>query len=133
MKKRVVLAIVCALVLGACSGSGGEDTTTTQPSTSTTASPQTSSSPSDSGGDEATVTIADFAFSGPASVEVGTTVTVVNEDSFGHTWTAEGGVWDSGTLSQGDSFEFTFEEPGEYDYFCAIHPAQMTGTIIVEG
>ncbi|MBD8506248.1 cupredoxin family copper-binding protein [Hoyosella sp. G463] len=30
-----------------------------------------------------------------------------------------------------DSWSFTFTEPGEYPYFCSIHP-QMTGTVIVE-
>ncbi|WP_278313257.1 cupredoxin domain-containing protein [Lolliginicoccus levis] len=30
-----------------------------------------------------------------------------------------------------DSWSFTFTEPGEYSYFCSIHP-QMTGTVTVE-
>jgi len=36
----------------------------------------------------------------------------------------------SGTLATGDSFTFTFDEPGTYTYFCELHP-QMTGTIVV--
>lgn len=126
VRTRVLLAIGLGLVMAACSGTGDADNATTQPAGATTAAPSGSS------GDEASITIDNFAFSAPSTVAVGTTVTVTNEDSFGHTWTAEGGVWDSGTLSEGDSFEFTFDEPGEYAYFCKIHPAQMTGTITVE-
>lgn len=129
MRKSVGLVFALALLLGACGGSEEGDAT----GEPTTTSPQTTAASSDSGETEASITIANFAFSGPATVEAGTTVTVTNEDTFGHTWTAEGGAWDSGTLAQGDSFEFTFDEPGEYSYFCTIHPAQMTGTITVEG
>jgi plastocyanin len=35
-------------------------------------------------------------------------------------------------LSSGATFEFTFDEPGTYPYFCSIHPS-MTGTVEVTG
>ena len=40
----------------------------------------------------------------------------------------------SETLSQGDTFSFTFEEPGTYYYECTIHAsmATMHATVIVE-
>ena len=63
---------------------------------------------------------------------MGATVTAVNQDGVSHTWTSDDDVWDSGGLASGESFEFTFDEPGEFSYFCSIHP-QMTGTITVEG
>jgi plastocyanin len=110
----VVLAL--GALVAACSGSGTD----------------TTSAPEDGGGAAAEITIADFAFSGASSVSVGDTVEVTNDDSVGHTWTAEEGEFDSGTLNSGDTFEFTFEEAGEFDYFCQIHP-NMTGTITVEG
>lgn len=100
-------------VLAACSGSDAGSTTVAE-----------------SGG-EAEISIADFDFSGPGTVSVGDTVTVTNEDAVGHTWTEVDGEFDSGNLAQGDSFEFTFEEPGEYEFFCSVHP-EMTGTITVE-
>ena len=31
-----------------------------------------------------------------------------------------------------EAFSFTFSTPGEYYYFCSLHP-HMTGTIVVEG
>ena len=38
-----------------------------------------------------------------------------------------------GALENGDEFSVTFEEPGEYDYFCIPHEqAGMIGTIYVE-
>jgi plastocyanin len=108
-----VLLVVGILVV-ACSDSGGDTATTA------------------SSGPDATITIADFAFDAPATVAVGDTVEVVNEDTTGHTWTATGGEFDSGSLATGDTFDFTFEEAGEFDYFCSIHP-DMTGSITVEG
>jgi hypothetical protein len=40
-------------------------------------------------------------------------------------------LWDSGTLYPGDSFEFTFTEPGEYLYYCTFHPTTQRGLIRV--
>lgn len=79
-----------------------------------------------------TITIADFAFGGVTEVAVGTTVIVTNADGAPHTWTADDGSFDAGTLNQGDSFEFTFTEAGEFTYHCNIHPS-MIGKIVVTG
>lgn len=79
------------------------------------------------------ITIADFAFS-PQTIEipVGTTVTWTNNDVTQHTATAKDGTWDSGILGQGDTFSFTFDTAGTYDYICSLHP-NMTGQIVVTG
>ena len=38
-----------------------------------------------------------------------------------------------GGLDSGDTFEHTFEVPGEYDYYCIPHEAAgMVGTVVVE-
>ena len=34
-------------------------------------------------------------------------------------------------MQPGESFSFTFEEEGTFDYFCEIHP-QMEGSVVVE-
>ncbi len=87
---------------------------------------------------EATVTIVNFAFdSAELTVAPGTTITWTNEDGAPHTVTADDGAFDSGNMNTGDTFSFTFEEPGTYPYFCAYHGGPggsgMAATIIVEG
>ncbi|MBD3219302.1 MAG: T9SS type A sorting domain-containing protein [candidate division Zixibacteria bacterium] len=77
------------------------------------------------------VTIVDFAFDPQnLEIEIGTTVQWTNFDGATHTTTANDGTWDSGNLSQGESFSFTFNETGTFDYICDIHPF-MTGTVEV--
>lgn len=88
------------------------------------------------------------------TVEAGTTVTFINTSSHTHTVTAfedatpdSVGFWSTGDfdseeaavrawnknggggLAQGEEFEFTFEEPESYPYFCIPHyrPEQGTG------
>lgn len=51
-----------------------------------------------------------------------------NDDSSSHTVTSgniiEGpnGIFDSGLIRSGETFSVKFEESGNYDYFCMIHP-----------
>jgi plastocyanin len=82
------------------------------------------------------VNIQNFAFDPPnITVAPGTTVTWTNNDSAPHTVTATdpAGAFDSGTLQPGQSYSFTFTQPGTtYAYYCAIHPS-MTGTVTVAG
>jgi plastocyanin len=60
------------------------------------------------------------------------TVTSGRVEQTGGTATAKpDGRFDSGNLSKGQTFQFSFAEPGEYPFFCAIHPATMTGTVTV--
>ena len=79
----------------------------------------------------ASVDIADFAF-GPNSVTItaGGSVTWTNSDSAPHTATGDGGSFDTGTIDTGESASITFDTPGTYTYFCAIHP-DMTATVVV--
>jgi plastocyanin len=127
--RSLLLALAIAVILAACGSGAGDTTTTGAPATTT----QPESTTISEGGAEASISISDFLFSAPASIAVGTTVTVVNNDDISHTWTSEDDVFDSGSLGQGDTFEFTFEEPGDYAFFCKFHQSQMTGSIAVEG
>ena len=70
-------------------------------------------------------------------ISVGTTVMWENVDSTIHTATSGNpedgadGVFDTEFLSTGDTFEFTFTETGNHDYYCTLHP-WMIGTVNVE-
>ncbi len=64
-------------------------------------------------------------------VNVGTTVTWTNEDTVIHTVTAEDGSFDSGFLREGDTWSYTFQEPGEFEYLCTPHP-WMRAKVIVQ-
>ncbi len=67
------------------------------------------------------------------NINQGTTVTWTNLDSSAHTSTSDPASteqWDSGTLSQGDTFSHTFNRVGTFTYHCQIHPS-MTATINV--
>lgn len=68
----------------------------------------------------------------PAVVEVdaGTTVTWTNDDDFPHNVHLLDGSDRTEDLPIGESASIAFEEPGEIDYECSLHP-QMRGTVIV--
>lgn len=81
-----------------------------------------------------TVTIRDFAYSPAAiKVKVGTKVTWTNQDSVSHTITADepsSDAPDSQLLSKGESYSFTFNKAGTYNYHCQLHP-YMKATVVV--
>ena len=66
------------------------------------------------------------------TVEAGTTVTWTNEDpGMIHTVTSVDGTFDSGFLNEGDTWSYTFDDPGEFEYLCTPHP-WMRAKVIVE-
>ncbi len=69
-------------------------------------------------------------------IEKGKQVTWVNEDSAFHSVTSgfyetPTELFDSGHLDPYESYTFTFDELGTFDYFCTLHP-WMKGQVIVE-
>ena len=81
-----------------------------------------------------TVEIANFEFK-PETVTVkkGTTVTWTNNDSTAHTVTPDEESDEfkgSELLSQGQTYEVTFNTPGTFSYHCEPHP-QMKATVVV--
>lgn len=68
---------------------------------------------------------------GVRTVPVGTTVRWTNTEQLVHTVTSDAGLWDSGTLEDGQHFSYTFKTPGTYAYHDALHPS-MRGTVIVQ-
>lgn len=90
--------------------------------------------PSSSGGAGATVTtnIVNYTFI-PITVPRNTRVVWLNQDIEDHTVTSSENPprFDSDTFAPGKSFEYTFTEPGTYNYFCRVHNG-MTGVVIVQ-
>ncbi len=41
-------------------------------------------------------------------------------------------LWDSGIMSNGGTFQHTFDQAGTFLYLCNVHPAQMRGEIVVQ-
>lgn len=77
------------------------------------------------------ITIADFDFSGDTQVAPGAAIEVTNLDGATHTLTSNDDAFDTGRLAQDDSATITApDEPGEYSFFCEIHPS-MRGTLVV--
>lgn len=74
------------------------------------------------------------------TVRAGDTVTWTNNGDAIHNAVSNDGTpatFDSGNVLVGESFSFTFTEPGTYDYSCTFHssgnpPTGMVGTITVE-
>lgn len=81
--------------------------------------------------EEAKVGIDNFAFT-PAELTVkpGATVVFENHDDIPHLVVAVDGKYRSKALDTNDRFSVTFDKPGEYAYFCGLHP-HMKGKIIV--
>jgi plastocyanin len=65
------------------------------------------------------------------SISAGTTVRWTNYDNDLHSVTENNGLFDSGRFSQGQSWQYTFNTPGTYTYFCTVHGQFMTGTVNV--
>src|SRR5918997_6980143 len=80
-----------------------------------------------------TVDIRDHAFN-PAQLNVapGTTVRFVNNDTEPHTATADNGLFDTGVLQPGSSFDVFLDGSGTVAYHCELHP-DMEGTVVVGG
>ncbi len=58
------------------------------------------------------------------------TVTWTNQDLITHNIISNTGVFDSGDLSPGQTYTFTFTQAGTYPYYCSYHP--MSGLVIVK-
>jgi plastocyanin len=86
-----------------------------------------------------TVSIRNFAFPLELAVQPGEAVTWVNEDgAVPHNVVAgspgspnTGQAFASPVLQAGQTFTFTFEQPGTFDYFCSLHP-NMRGAVVVK-
>jgi plastocyanin len=126
----VTRMISIAALAGALSCSNNSGSNLMTPSTPST--PPATPLPAGS----ANVTIQDFTFS-PAmvTIKVGAAVQWTNNGPSSHTTTSDNGVWDSGVLPAGATFQTTFSKTGTYGYHCTIHPPSIypkfVGTVVV--
>jgi plastocyanin len=129
------MVALAPLLLGACGDSESSDeaepATTAESTTSTTSAGGAVNA-------AATIGVTEFAFT-PEQLEVapGEAVTFQNDGSSRHTITpglrtaGSADPWVSTTIRQGETFVVTMSEPGEYAYYCSIHPDRMEGTITI--
>jgi len=67
------------------------------------------------------------------TVAAGAKVTFTNNGAQPHNaMSSDGGGFDTGLLSKGESATVTFNRPGTYTYVCTPHPS-MIGQIMVTG
>jgi plastocyanin len=107
MKKVLTAALPLVIVLAACGGDDDDDAASAEPGI---------------------VRVVDNEFQPKtAEVGVGDTVTWRFEGNSAHN--VSGDDFSSELMKDGE-FEHTFDEEGEFDYVCTVHPG-MAGTIIV--
>lgn len=66
------------------------------------------------------------------TVAPGTAVRWTNRGRGRHTITSNDRIFDSGELSPGADYRYTFTRPGVYSYYCRLHPEAMRATVIVK-
>jgi plastocyanin len=120
------ILIVVAVIAAGCGGSSSSNTTATGPLVTHVTNPA-------SGGAQTVQVIMTNRSYDPKeiTVNVGDTVTWVNQDAPQHDVVADKGEFKSDLFDKGASFSFTFTTAGTYPYHCSIHPG-MVGTVIVK-
>ena len=74
-----------------------------------------------------------------STIAVGDTIQWVGDPALPHSTTSgtcagtctPDGTWDSG-VGTGTTFSRTFTQAGSFPYFCTVHGAMMTGTVVVQ-
>lgn len=123
---RILIVAVSMVAITGCAGQGGDSS---GPPAAGSAAPSVGGSAQTG---VAVITIRDFKYEVPASVQPGAMVTVTNADSAPHTVTAKNqGGFDIETPGGGTVIFQAPDAPGEYDIICSFHP-RMTGTLVVK-
>ena len=100
-----------------------------------TQTPQAQAAPASgdsSSGEVAQVSIDNFAFTPQKlTVKRGTSISWTNHDDIPHTVDQDDHIFSSSVLDTNQKFQHTFTDPGQFLYYCRLHP-KMTGTVVVE-
>ena len=123
MNKNILIgSLITMLLISGCVGYKTE--TQSSPVPTTTGQTQTSS---------ISVEIKSFAFN-PDTINIskGRTVTWTQFDTAPHTIISVNSTFpNSPSLSKGQTYSYTFNETGIFEYYCSIHPS-MKGKVIVK-
>ena len=129
----VLFVVVAGIALAGAAGGAGLQGSGTTPPASPGASPASSPMASPGASNAVAVAIVDYGFDAAAiEIPVGTTVTWTNTGGVIHTTTSNDGLWDSGILNTGETFSYTFTEPGTYAYRCNLHPKMLATIVVIE-
>lgn len=80
------------------------------------------------------IDIKDFAFTPRnLTIPIGTVVTWTNRDTAPHTASSDADGWNSGILSTGESYSFTFQQAGMFPYHCNVHPSMHAMIVVTAG
>jgi plastocyanin len=133
-RTRATLALSTAglaIALAACGGSSATVAPAVPAAPTAAPASEAPASEAPAAGGSA-VSIKNFAFNpGSITVAAGTTVTWTNDDTTGHTVTADDGSFDSKTVAAGATFSQAFATAGTFTYHCTIH-TNMTATVVVQ-
>ncbi len=86
--------------------------------------------PSTAAGVKESMLIVGFIFQRHFELPVGSNITWRNIDGVQHTVTADDGNFDSGSITPGRDFSFTFTKPGTFAYRCTIHTFMRESVVI---
>ena len=137
MIKLLALLLAClALGLVAC---GGDDEESDGGGGASTAEQPADTGAAEGGGGGAEVSMESIQFNPKdVSVSAGETITFMNNEAVPHDVHKTSGPGEdfasgpSGGMQEGDTFELTLDQPGDYEYVCDVHAPGMSGTITVE-
>jgi plastocyanin len=136
MIKLLALLLAClAIGLVACGGDDDEES-----GGGGGGGAATTEEPAEGGGAGGTeVAMENIQFSpSELTVKAGETITFVNNESVPHDVHKTSGPGadfasgPAGGMGEGDTFELTLDQAGDYEYVCNVHAPGMSGTITVE-
>jgi plastocyanin len=122
--RALVLLLACLLLVTGCGGTDEE-----------APPPVEETAELDAAGEEVvTIEMRDNRFHPESvAVQVGQTVRWINEDSVPHDAAAVSGAdFESELFGEGETFEWTPEQPGTVEYVCTVHPGMEGAITVVE-
>jgi amicyanin len=135
MKKSLALLIACLALGPVVAGCGDDDDDGGNGGGGGAATQEQGGGGGGGGGAEVSMQNIQFE---PAEVTInaGDTVTWTNDEAVPHDVDGRGPGGDftsgpEGGMEEGDTYRFTFDEPGTYDYVCRVHAPGMAGTVTV--